>query len=344
MKIPAGKADHFLRNMDPAIRAVLIYGPDGGLVRERAEAAAKSVVPDLTDPFLVADLTTETLKADPGRILDEAATIALTGGRRVVRVRDADDGAAAAITAFLDDPVGDALVVVGAGDLAAKSKLRKAFEGSKSVAAAIPCYSDDGQSLDALIRTTMRQAQIRISEDALGYLSAHLGADRALSRGELEKLVLYAGEGGELAIDDIIEATGDSSVYGIDTVIYAAADGDARTVDATLAKMWADGTNAVALLRSMSNHILRLQQVIAERDGGKPVDAAMKSLRPPIFWKMERRFKAQLGLWDKKLSATALDLLLKAEADCKKTGMPDQIICGRALQQTAAIARKRQRR
>ena len=344
MKIPAGKIAAFLKQPDSAVRAILVYGPDGGLVRERAENLAKSVVPDLTDPFLVADITSETLKAEPGRILDEAATIALTGGRRVVRVRDADDGAAAALSTFLEDPVGDALVVVSAGDLAAKSKLRKAFEGSKKAGAAIPCYADDGQSLDSLIRSTMCQAEIRISEESIGYLTAHLGADRALSRGELEKLVLYAGKGGSLELDDIIEATGDSSVYGIDTVIYAAADGDSRTLDTTLAKLWADGTNAVALLRSMSSHILRLQQVIAERDAGKPLEAAVKSLRPPIFWKMERRFRGQVALWDKKLSAAALEILLQAEADCKKTGMPDQIICGRALQQTAAIARKQRRR
>lgn len=344
MKLAAGKVAAFLKSPDPKVQAILVYGPDSGLARERSEILAKSVVEDLNDPFLVSDLTSETVKAEPGRVLDEAATIALTGGRRVVRLRDADDSCAAALTAFLEEPVGDALIVVTAGGLPARSKLRKAFESSKSVGAAIACYADDGQSLDSLIRDTMRKSQIRISEEAISYLTARLGADRALSRGELEKLVLYAGEGGELDLEDIIESTGDSSVYGLDTVIYAAAEGNARELDETLSKMWADGTNAVALLRSMSNHILRLQQVIAEKDAGKPLDTAIKSLRPPVFWKMERRFKNQLNQWDKALSAAALEILLQAESDCKRTGMPDQIICGRSLQQIAAIARRRQQR
>ena len=344
MKIAAGKINNFIRKPDPQIRAVLIYGPDGGLVRERSEIIAKSVVEDLNDPFLVSDLTSETLKQEPGRLMDEAAAIAMTGGRRVVRLRDADDSCAAALAAFLEEPAGDALIVISGGDLPARSKIRKIFEGSKTIGAAVACYADDGQSLDGLIRDTMRKANIRIEEGAIGYLAARLGADRALSRSELEKLVLYAGEGGQLELDDIIQSIGDSSTYGLDTVLYATAEGNARELDETLSKMWADGTNAVSLLRAMSNHILRLQQVIAERESGKPLETAIKSLRPPVFWKMESRFKRQLGLWDKKLSALALDILLKAESDCKKTGMPDQIICGRALQQTAAIARKQMRR
>jgi len=38
MKLAAGRVEGFLRRPDPEIRAVLLYGPDAGLVRERAEA------------------------------------------------------------------------------------------------------------------------------------------------------------------------------------------------------------------------------------------------------------------------------------------------------------------
>jgi len=79
----------FLQRPDPEIRAVLLYGPDEGLVRERAEAVARSVCPDLKDPFRVADLTASVLGTDPARLADEATQLSLTGGQRVVRVRGA---------------------------------------------------------------------------------------------------------------------------------------------------------------------------------------------------------------------------------------------------------------
>src|SRR5712691_8070383 len=117
MKLAGGRVEAFLRRPDPDIRAVLLYGPDAGLVRERAEAVARTVCPDLRDPFRVADLAASVLAADPARLADEAAQISLTGGRRVIRVREAGDALAPLFARFLADAVGDTLVVAEAGDL-----------------------------------------------------------------------------------------------------------------------------------------------------------------------------------------------------------------------------------
>src|SRR5262245_64516462 len=87
MKIDARSLARFIKQPDPACQAVLVFGEDSGLVRERAEAIARTVVEDLADPFRVADLTGDTIADDPARLADEAAAMAMTGGRRVVRVR-----------------------------------------------------------------------------------------------------------------------------------------------------------------------------------------------------------------------------------------------------------------
>ena len=101
MKLAAARVAAFLRRPDPEIRAVLFYGPDAGLVRERADAVARTVCPDLRDPFRVAELTAAALAADPARLADEAAQISLMGGRRVVRVREAGDALAPLCGRFL---------------------------------------------------------------------------------------------------------------------------------------------------------------------------------------------------------------------------------------------------
>src|SRR5712692_7363522 len=115
MKLAGGRVEAFLRRPDPDIRAVLLYGPDAGLVRERAETVARTICPDLRDPFRVADLAAATLVSDPARLADEAAQISLMGGRRVVRVREAGDGLAPLFARFLSDSGGsDTLVVAEA--------------------------------------------------------------------------------------------------------------------------------------------------------------------------------------------------------------------------------------
>jgi len=138
VKLASSRIAEFLRRPDPEIRAVLFYGPDAGLVRERAETIARRVCPDLNDPFRVADLSASVLATDPARLADETAQLSLTGGQRVVRVRGAGDILGKLFGEFLDDTPGDAFVVVEAGDLPSRSALRRAFEAAQR-GAAIGC-------------------------------------------------------------------------------------------------------------------------------------------------------------------------------------------------------------
>ena len=79
--------DSFLARPDPGRPIILLYGPDAGLVRERADALLASAVDDPNDPFSLVRLDGDELAAEPSRLVDEAMTIPLFGGRRAIRVR-----------------------------------------------------------------------------------------------------------------------------------------------------------------------------------------------------------------------------------------------------------------
>src|ERR1700760_33786 len=115
-EVKGASVDRTLSHPPKDLVAALLYGPDQGLVRERAETLIKSVVPDLRDPFRIADLDDSTLASDPARLFDEAAAISMLGGRRGGRVGGAGTALAKLFERFLDEPIGDALVVVEAGD------------------------------------------------------------------------------------------------------------------------------------------------------------------------------------------------------------------------------------
>ena len=152
-----------------AIRAVLLYGPDAGLVRERADTLARTVCPDLKDPFRVADLSGSALAADPARLADEAAQMSLIGGRRVIRVHDAADRLAGLFAGSSDTAAGDGFIVAEAGDLPGSSALRRVFDNSPR-AAAIGCYPDTPRDRAAVIRDTLRAHRITASGEATQYL------------------------------------------------------------------------------------------------------------------------------------------------------------------------------
>jgi DNA polymerase-3 subunit delta len=336
VKLAGHEIQRFIAKPRDDIAAVLVFGQDGGLIGERAAAIARAVLGSaVDDPFQFSVLDGDALAKDPARLPDEAAQLSLLGGRRVVRVRDAGDSVAKPLAAVLALPSGGALVVVEAGDLAASSSLRKLAEAATN-AVAIACYPDGPRELEQLIREMARERRIRITDDALDYLVRNLGGDRLQTRRELEKLLLFAGDGGGIGLDDAVATVGDTSALATETVIYHAFDGETAQVENGLARLFLEGESPVAILRAAQRHAQRLHLAAAKLAAGEQPDAALKPYR--LNFKQAPRFKAQLGKWPAARLARALALLTQAELDCKTTGMPDQTICRHLL---SSLARRR---
>jgi len=340
MKVGARDGDRFAGKPPAGIVAVLVYGPDRGLVRERAERLARTVVGDLADPFRVGELQAAALAGDPAALADEARAISLVGGRRLVRVRAAGEEVAPACRNLLADPAGDSLVIVEAGELGKSSVLRKLFE-SHARAAALACYLDDGATLDAVIRDALAAHSLTAAPGARAYLAQHLGGDRGLTRAEIDKLALYVGEGGKVSEDDARACVGDSAEITLDHLADAVAAGDAAGCHRALERAAHEGTTPVSVLRALERHFQRLQQAKAMVAAGARPAEAVKALKPPVFFKRERAVAGQVARWPADALAGALDVLLQAEIDCKTTGLPDRAVCGQAaLRLTVAAQRQ----
>lgn len=351
MNITAARAAAFVRRPDPDLRAILVYGPDQGLVSERAGAIAAAVgAPG--DPFSTVELTPAVLRDDPARLLDEAAALTFTGNRRLVRVRDAADALTAVVRTYLEEGRGDALVLLEAGALAKRSTLRGLVEQSRR-AAALACYPDEGEALFTLITDTLKAAGVGIAEDAVELFAAHVGADHGATRRELDKLILYMdGPGGEspekpggkpggkprrVSVDDVRACIGDSAATSLDAVLQATYGGDLRGLDGALQRLLAE-TQPVMVLRAAARHLQRLLQAAALAASGHGPDKAMDALRPPVFRRDRDGFRRQMRAWPTERLAVAAEILVQAELDCKTTGLPAAAICHRALMRIAQAA------
>jgi DNA polymerase-3 subunit delta len=340
VKLAAARVEAFLRRPDPDVRAVLLYGPDAGLVRERAEAVARAICADLRDPFRVAELAAAVLASDPARLADEAAQISLMGGRRVIRLRDASDSLAPLFARFFSDVVGDALVVVEAGDLPGRSALRRVFDDAPA-AAAIGCYPDNARDLAAMIRDACAAHRIRISRDASDFLVEHLGGDRLVTRAELEKLTLYAGDEGRIELDDARAVAADSALLSLDDALFAAVEGNAAALDRALARVFQEGGSPVTVIRALLRHLQRLHLLAAQVAAGSSADDVIRGARPPIFFKEQDSWRRQLTRWSEARLRAALDRAAEAEFRMKLTGLPAETICREAMFALAQEARAR---
>ncbi|HEY6432434.1 MAG TPA: DNA polymerase III subunit delta [Acetobacteraceae bacterium] len=322
----------FLR--DPgACRVALLYGDDAGLMRERAEALVRLVAGALDDPFRVAELGRD----EVGRIAEEAASLSLTGGRRVVRVRDAGEAAVGPVQAVLKGAA-PALVVLEAGGLASRSRLRAAVEAA-SDGVAVGCYPEEGRTLEATIRTVLTEAGVTVDSEAVAWLAGQLGADRASTRRELEKLALYAGPGGRIDMEAAATCVGDVAGLSLDDALFAATAGDVGLTDRALELALAEGASAVGVLRSALMHLQRLHRARLAVDGGMSAAEVAKAARPPVFFRRVGAFTRALGLWSGPAMMGAMAGLAEAERACKRTGAPDAVICRNAVLALARRAR-----
>ncbi|MFM9865783.1 MAG: DNA polymerase III subunit delta [Micropepsaceae bacterium] len=309
--------------------AALVFGSNSGLVRERADRLAKSVVPDMSDAFRVADLGADVLRKDPARLGDEAGAISMFGGRRVVRVRDATDGLADLFEGFLSDPVGDSFVVIEAGELTKTSSLRKLFEAAKA-AGAIECYDDKPEDAARLIRETLTGAGWEVEADALAYLADALSADRRLLRSELDKLVTYLGpaqKGVKLSRNEAVTLIGDSGAVEIDEIADAVVAGDLKLLDRLIVKA---AESNVSWTGAVGAALRMFQRLGSFAEGGGGPSWGRSSY-------YEQRMQAQLSGWDHARLVKAMRLLAEAEAQTRLTGFPEAAIAQQALTEVAIL-------
>jgi DNA polymerase III subunit delta len=337
VKIAARQITGFLQRPDPSVISVLIYGPDQGLVRERAEQLSTAACANPDDPFNSVLLSADTIKTDAARLMDEANALSLSQERRLVQIRDATDSLGATFKAFLETYDGNALVIVESGDLSPRSSLRKLYEKADS-AAAVPCYSDDSRTLREVIGETLGAHDISATPDAMAFLIDNLGANRLATRSELEKLVLYKGGPGDVSLDDALAAIGDSAITSLEDIAMAAASGDMAALEHALMRARALGEPSVRILRAAGRHLERLHLARGLVDSGQSPDHAMKALRPPVFFRIADGFRAQMRRWPRKRLAAALEALLQAELDCKTSGCPDVAVSERALMRITRMA------
>jgi len=345
MKIAAAKVEPFINNPDNSVIAVLIYGPDTGLVKQRALSLGAKIVDDVNDPFSVVDISPDSIKEDSARFADEMFAISFGGGKRLIKVNGAGKEVVASLKDFFKDNVGvamDSFAIFTAGDLAASSPLRKLFEAEKNIAA-LPCYHDDSRSLNQVVREELKKFEFLFNNDVVIYLAENCLGDRMVVLSEIRKLDLYKGEDRNLTFEDVQASIGETTESTFDDICNATAKGDFTSLDHHLHKAFEQGAAPIAILRVVQRFFSRLHSVIGEVSKGAPQDQALKVLRPPVFFKALPMFKIFVTKWSRdggKSLWQASHILYEAELKCKETGVNAELMCSRLLMKIASLARK----
>jgi DNA polymerase III subunit delta len=340
--IKPADADIFVAKPDPARPVVLIYGADAGLVRERAERIVQASVDDPKDPFALVHLEGDALASEPSRLVEEALTIPLFGGRRAVWVKPSSRNFAAAVEALLAAPLVDCRVVIEAGDLRKSSPLRTLCEKARN-AAAIACYVDNERDLMRLVDDEMRAAKLTIEPEARAALVSLIGGDRRASRSEIRKVALYAHGQGSVGLNDVLAVVADASALALDGVIDATFAGRTGDAEVQFAKATSAGTSAGTIMFATLRHVTQMHKARLAMDAGERIDQLMYGFFPPVHFRRKPIVEAALNAWSAPRLERAMEQLAEVALNVRRTPALAEALSQRALMSLAVNARRKER-
>ncbi len=341
MKLSAREANGYFAKPEAGKTGLLIYGPDAmRIALKRQQVIAALIGPTGEEEMRLTRIPAAELRKDPAALIDTMTAQSFFPGPRVAFVEDAGDGLAKTIAPALEDwRPGDAQIVVTAGQLNARSALRKLFECHNN-AFAVGIYDDPPSRAE--IEAELARAKITMPDrdvmDDLTALSKDL--DPGDFRQTLEKLALYKlNDPAPLSSEDIANCAPTSTEAGLDDVINIVAEARSGEIGPIMRKLQAQGVQPVALCIATLRHFKTLYAAASDPGGAAQ---GIGKLRPPVFGPRRDRLLRQAQGWGIFNLEAALALLV--ETDLKLRGAsqhaPAMALVERCLIRLAMMARR----
>ncbi len=335
MKASENQLVNSLDAANPAIRLYLLHGPDEAGAADYAARLGRALGADAERVAIEG----ASLRGDPGRLVDEARSLALFGGRRWILVSGAGDEALEAAQLLIAEPkVEHPVVILGPG-LRTTSKLTQ-FAVAEPAAMSFACYIPDGANAERMVVGIAREQGLRPSPGAIRRLMAASGGDRAVIAREIEKFALYldaAADRPRELDEDAIDALGaDLGDTQMSDVVDAALEGRVHDIARELARFTDSGGAAIPLLRQIVRKLMTLAAMRAEVDAGKQASAVVKARR--VHFREEPSTIRQVQKWKSTDIAAAIDRLRRAERGLMSSGGAGEILSDVAITETTRAA------
>ena len=303
----------------------LVYGPNEGLVRNIIQTLSTMFKNnDSADEVLI---SAKNLDEDPNKIMEEIQTFSMFNTKKIILVDTIKDKHSSIIDGLQNHEFENTILILKSDNLTKSSKLRKLFDASKSIFS-IPCYEDDARSIMNLVQSFIQSSNLILDREIKNYLVQFLSNDRSLNQNELEKIYLYQKNRKEsLTLEEVKLILNDSTSTNLNKVNESIMYGKTKIASKIIHKIFSEGTNSIAIIRSLINYMLRMQQTKIEIKKQKNFDEAIQILKPPLFWKDKDNFQNHCKAWPLNEIEKSLTVLLNAEYKCKSDSSLSPMIC-----------------
>lgn len=340
MKLTGRDANSYFAKPDPNKTGLLIFGADAMRVAlKRQQVITALIGPQGEEEMRLTRIPASELRKDPALLSDAIKAQSFFPGPRVAFVEDAADGLAKVIEAALKDwNTGDAQVVITAGSLAARSALRKIFEGHRNAFAA-GIYNDPPTRSD--IEADLARADLKnVSTDAMNdIVTLSRVVDPGDFRQVLEKLSLYMISSDQaVTSQDVLACAPVTTEAALDDVLNSVAELRDKDIGPIMRRLAGQGVQPVALCIGATRHFRTLHAAASDPAGP---GSGIGRVRPPVYGPRRDRMVRQAQGWGVRKLEMALQMLTDTDLSLRSSARaPQMAVMERTLIRMAMMGKR----
>lgn len=232
-------------------------------------------------------------------IISEILNKSLFEKEKIIFIYRPSDKISKIIEEILNRKISDAKIVLKAGILEKRSKLRNLFEKNKNLVT-IPFYEDDIKNLLSFVHEFLNRNNIKLSRESINLLINRSGGDRNNLKLELEKIFDYSFSNKKIDFMNIQKLSNLAENYSINELAENYLCKNPKSVSKILNENNYSEEDCILIIRTILNKSKRLLKIIEENKKSNNIDEVISSFKPPIFWKEKESVKKQAKSWDLK--------------------------------------------
>ena len=187
-------------------------------------------------------------------------------------------------------------IIINAGILETRSKLRSLFEKNKDLVC-VPTYPDNNNTLTKLTAVFFKKEKITISQQNINMIVDKCNGDRNNLNNELNKIKNYTLSKKKISAQDIFRLINLSENHELSELIdNCLAKNKSKTISILNENNY-NTEDSIIILRTFLSKAKRILKLAVQLDQNKDISKTINSAKPPIFWKEKEIVKIQLEKW-----------------------------------------------
>ena len=311
----------------------LLYGENEGHKKEVTEIKFKKFY---TDNIYTYD-ESEVLKNEE-KFFNTILSKSFFENEKLIIISRATDKINDIIVEILEKKIEDLIIILNAGILEKKSKLRSLFEKNKKTVC-VPFYEDNNQTLSTIVNIFFRDKKIHISQQLINLIVQRCRGDRQNLKNELEKIENFTKNKNKINLEDLLKLTNLAENYSVSELIDSCLAKNKRRTINILNENNYSLEDCILIIRTFLIKSKRLVKLVNEIKKNKNIDNVILSFKPPIFWKDKEIIKQQVKNWSYDNAQNLLFKINEIELLIKKNSTNSvNILSNFIIEQTTVVS------